>query len=185
MVQNNLWKASLALVIAGATPYGCVDAASSTTTTPAIAPLAQPRHPNILWLIGDDVGPQLGCYGYDIKTPNLDKMASQGVRYTHAYTTAPVCSPARSAFMTGMYQYSIASQDHRTLRKQPLPDGVRVLPDWLRDAGYFSANIVQMPYGAGFKGMGKNDWNFRRNIKETGKAWDSDSWNDLKDHRPF
>lgn len=160
--------------------FGCV--ATLAVAPATIAPAADATRPNVLWLIAEDFGPHLGCYGYqNISTPNIDRLAAQGVRYTHAYTTAPVCSPSRSAFMTGMYQNAIGAQEHRTLNKKPLPDGVRVLPDWLRDAGYFSANIVQMPAGFGFKGTGKTDWNF----KHEGNAFDSNQWDDLKGHQPF
>ena len=58
--------------------------------------------PNILWLIGEDLGVQLNCYGYttEVSTPNLDALAKQGVRYSRAYTTAPVCSARnRSALL--------------------------------------------------------------------------------------
>ena len=64
--------------------------------------------PNILWLIAEDFGNQLGCTGTkEVSTPNLDRLAGEGVRYSRFYTTAPVCSPSRSAFMTGMYQTTI------------------------------------------------------------------------------
>ncbi len=165
---------------------GC---AFAQTVAPAPGVVAPPpsvpaSHPNILWIIAEDMGPQLGCYGYKINTPNIDALAAQGARYTRAYTTSPVCSPSRSAFMTGMYQYSIASQNHRTKgnEKRPLPEGVRTLPLWLDDAGYFSANIVQMPAGVGFKGTGKNDWNF---ITDVSESWKSKQWNDLKGNQPF
>src|SRR5688572_18938820 len=60
--------------------------------------------PNILWLIGEDFSPHLGCYGEKhVSTPNLDRLAGRVVRYTSFFTTAPVCSASRSAFMTGMY----------------------------------------------------------------------------------
>src|SRR6187397_399890 len=100
--------------------------------------------PNVLWLIGEDFSPDLGCYGTkEVWTPNLDRLAGQGVRYTRFFTTAPVCSASRSAFMTGMYQTTIGAHNHRSHRDDgyQLPDGVRVLPDWLRDAGYFTANL--------------------------------------------
>jgi N-sulfoglucosamine sulfohydrolase len=61
---------------------------------------AQPpaQRPNILWLIAEDFGPQLGAYGTrEVSSPNLDRLAADGVRYTRAFTTAPVCSPSRSA----------------------------------------------------------------------------------------
>src|SRR5947209_7464661 len=60
--------------------------------------------PNILWLIAEDFGNHLGCCGTrEVQTPNLDRLAREGVRYSRFYTTAPVCSASRSAFMTGMY----------------------------------------------------------------------------------
>src|SRR6266511_1818777 len=102
--------------------------------------------PNVLWLIAEDMGPALGCYGQkEVWTPNLDAMATQGVRFTRAYTTAPVCSPSRSAFMTGMYQTTIGAHNHRAHRDDGyrLPDGVRVINEWMHDAGYFTANIIE------------------------------------------
>ncbi len=142
------------------------------------------KRPNILWLIGEDLGVELGCYGTkEVWTPHLDQLARDGVRYTRFYTTAPVCSASRSAFMTGMYATTIGAHHHRSHRKDGhrLPDGVRVLPDWMRDAGYFTANIVQLPESFGFKGTGKTDWNFAYE----GRPFDSNRWEDLKVHQPF
>ena len=140
------------------------------------------RRPNILWIIGEDMGPELACYGAaQVWTPNLDKMAKQGVRYSRAFTTAPVCSAARSAFMTGMYQTTIGAHNHRSHRKDGyrLPQGVRLLTEWLREAGYFTANIRNVPGGP--RGTGKTDWNF----KPVGKPFDTADWADLKSHQPF
>jgi N-sulfoglucosamine sulfohydrolase len=140
--------------------------------------------PNILWLIAEDLGPELGCYGTtQVWTPHLDQLAAQGVRYTRAYTTAPVCSASRSAFMTGMYQTTIGAQNHRSHRDDgyKLPTGVRVLTDWMREAGYFTANLRQLPRECGFRGTGKTDWNFTYE----GRPFDSDKWADLKSHQPF
>ena len=144
----------------------------------------KPARPNILWLIAEDFGVELGCYGTkEVWTPNLDAMAGAGMRYTRFYTTAPVCSPSRSAFMTGMYQIAIGAHNHRSHRDDgfELPAGVRVLTDWLRDAGYFTANIRQLPAACGFRGAGKTDWNF----SYKGKPFDTDKWDDLKGHQPF
>ena len=59
--------------------------------------------PNILWILAEDMGPELGSYGYPgVRTPHLDRLAREGMRFTHAFTTAPVCSTSRSAFMTGI-----------------------------------------------------------------------------------
>ncbi len=142
------------------------------------------KRPNVLWLIAEDIGPHLGCYGtQQVWTPNLDRMAQEGVRYTHVYTTAPVCSPSRSAFMTGMYQTTISAHNHRSHRDDGyhLPEGVRLLPDRLRETGVFTANITQMPPEFGFKGAGKTDWNFAVD----GKPFDSNKWSDLREHQPF
>lgn len=141
------------------------------------------ERPNILWLIAEDFGPELGCYGtQQVWSPNLDRLANQGVRFTRAYTTAPVCSASRSAFMTGMYQTTIGAHNHRSHRDDGyrLPDGVRVLPDWMRQAGYFTANVEKLPASFGFRGTGKTDWNFTHP-----PAFDSDDWSDLKAHQPF
>src|SRR5690242_3927281 len=121
------------------------------------------ERPNILWLIAEDFGNQLGCCGTrEVWTPHLDQLAAQGVRYSRFYTTAPVCSPSRSAFMTGMYQTTIGAHNHRSHRDDgfPLPSGVRVLTEWFRDAGYFTANLRHLPEGLGFRGTAKTDWNF-------------------------
>ena len=140
--------------------------------------------PNILWLTAEDLGPHLGCYrATQVWTPNLDRLAADGVRYTNFFCTAPVCSPSRSAFMTGMYATTIGAHNHRSHRDDgyELPEGVRVLTDWLRDAGYFTANLVELPAVLGFRGEGKTDWNFTY----YGQPFDSTRWDDLKTHQPF
>lgn len=142
------------------------------------------ERPNVLWLVAEDLGPELGCYGTtQVWTPNLDRLASQGLRYTRAYTTAPVCSASRSAFMTGMYQTTIGAHNHRSHRDDGygLPSGVRVIPDRMRDAGYFTANVRDLPASFGFSGTGKTDWNFARD----GDPFNTGRWADLKGHQPF
>ena len=120
----------------------------------AISASATP--PNIVWIIGDDLSPDLGCYGYrEVETPHIDRLAEQGVRYTAAFATSPVCSPSRSALITGRYQTSIGTHQHRTPNKGFLPEGVRPVTQHLREAGYQCVN---------FKGQGANgktDYNFR------------------------
>jgi arylsulfatase A-like enzyme len=140
--------------------------------------------PNILWLIAEDFGIELGCYGTkQVWTPNLDQLAATGVRYTRCFTTAPVCSTSRSAFMTGMYQTSIGAHNHRSHRDDgyELPAGVRLLTDYFRDRGYFTANVRELPNHFKFSGTGKTDWNFYC----ANKPFDSDRWSDLKAHQPF
>lgn len=86
---------------------------------------AQHKKPNILWITCEDISPFIGAYGNTIvKTPNIDQLSREGVRYTNAYTTAGVCSPSRSAIITGMYQTSIGTHHMRTNgdpKYQPVP----------------------------------------------------------------
>ncbi len=132
--------------------------------------------PNVLWIIGDDLSPDLACYGNNIvKTPNLDRLAREGARYTQVFTTAPVCSPSRSAFMTGMYQTSIGAHQHNTPNKKPLPDGVKTLTDHFREAGYFTSNT-----NGDFKIPGKTHFNFK---DET--PFDGTDWRQRKSGQPF
>lgn len=155
------------------------------TVAVAAAAAEQPQtRPNILWLIAEDFGPDLGCYGAaQVHTPNLDRLAAEGARYTRFFTTAPVCSPSRSAFMTGMYQTTIGAHNHRSHRDDGyrLPEGVRLLTDWFREAGYKTANLRQLPPELGFSGTGKTDWNFNFD----GRPFDTDRWSDLAGDQPF
>jgi arylsulfatase A-like enzyme len=140
-----------------------------------------PAKPNFLWIIAEDFGPHLGCYGTkEVWSPNLDRMASEGMRYTHFFN-GMVCSVSRSSFMTGMHATTIGAHNHRTSKKQPLPEGVRLLSHWMGDAGYFTANVREFPESCGFRAGGKTDWNF---LVE-GQPFDSDRWSDLKENQPF
>jgi N-sulfoglucosamine sulfohydrolase len=156
--------------------------AAALASTVSVA--AGPDRPNVLWLVAEDFGPHLGCYGTrQVWTPNLDRLAAEGARYTRAFTTAPVCSPSRSAFMTGMYQTTIGAHNHRSHRDDGFrpPPGVRVAPAWFRDAGFFTANVRTFPDDVSVTGTGKTDWNFTVD----GPPFDSDRWDDLTTHEPF
>lgn len=142
------------------------------------------KRPNVLWLIAEDFGPELACYGTkEVCSPNLDRLAATGVRFANAFTTAPVCSASRSAFCTGMYQTTIGAHNHRSHRDDGyrVPEGVKPVTDWMRQAGYFTANLVDLPEHFGFRGTGKTDWNFTY----AKQPFDSSEWNDLKTHQPF
>ena len=76
--------------------------------------VAAEARPNVLWFIVDDMSANFSCYGEKlIATPHVDRLAREGTRFTHAYTTAPVCSPCRSGFITGLYQTTIGAHHHR------------------------------------------------------------------------
>jgi N-sulfoglucosamine sulfohydrolase len=140
------------------------------------------RSPNILWLIGENIDLDLGCYGEKlVRTPNLDRLATEGIRYTRVFCTNPACAPSRSAFFTGMYQTSTGTHPMRSHRNDTfrLPPGVRPITHWLRDAGYFTANIKAI--GERSVGTGKVDLNF---VNE-GAIYQSDDWNALRSHQPF
>ena len=146
--------------------------------------------PNILWIIAEDMGPELSCYGTkQVQTPVLDALAGRGVLYKNAFTVTPVCSTSRSSFMTGMYAMTINAHHHRSHRAgtNPLPPGVQVLTDWLRTAGYTTGNIRQLTseteLAKFYRGTGKTDWNFT--YPDDRKPFDVSDWDQLKDHQPF
>lgn len=157
---------------------------------------ADSAKPNILFILAEDIGKNLSCYGEPlVSTPNLDRLAARGVRYNNAFTTAPVCSASRSAIMTGMYQTSIGAHNHRTWQwnKQPLPAGVRTITDYFREAGYFTVNVAPgagkakkastsgVPGITGSSGTGKTDFNFLTD----GPPFDGFDWNQRKPGQPF
>lgn len=153
------------------------------------------ERPNVLWIVAEDMGPELGAYraignelAAGVRTPNLDRLAREGMLYTHAFTTSPVCSPSRSAFNTGMYQTTIGAHQHRSHRPDdpspypfPLPDSVRLVSDWLRHAGYVTGNITRFPDSLALEGSGKTDWNFSYD----GAPFDTERWSGLTAHQPF
>ena len=150
------------------------------------------ERPNILWFVIDDMSANFSCYGEtSIQTPHVDKLASEGLRFTRAYATSPVCSTFRSALITGMYQTSIGSHHHRSGRGEhriQLPEGVRPVPELFQKAGYYTCNGSGVP-GVGRttqrlgKGSpkGKTDYNFDWNSK----MYDSHDWNGRKKGQPF
>ena len=113
---------------------------------PAAAPDTPPAaRPNILWLVSEDNNPYLGCYGEPLaRTPTLDRLAREGVRYTRAHSPAPVCAPTRSSLITGRYAPGLGTQHMRS--DVPMPEGLRFYPAFLRDAGYFCVNNAKTDY---------------------------------------
>ena len=133
------------------------------TTSPAQTPQttgATARRPNIVWISNEDMSPRLGAYGDALaRTPVLDRLARESVRYTRAFTTAPVCAPSRAAIITGMHQNAIGAQHMRTSedRVPELPGPyeavppfyVKAFPEYLRAAGYFTSNRAKTDYQFG------------------------------------
>ena len=116
-----------------------------------------PQKPNILWITCEDQMPSLGSFGDPVaKTPNLDKLASEGVRFTNTFSTAGVCAPSRATLITGMYQNSIGTLHMRTLGAsefRPVPSYSAVIPEYvkcyseyLRENGYYCTNNSKQDY---------------------------------------
>ncbi len=139
--------------------------------------------PNILWLSTEDMSASLGCYGDpNAITPNIDQLAAEGVRFTRAFTAAPVCAPNRASIITGLYQTTLGSMHMRSTGEgkkatppPALPAEVRCFPEFLRRAGYYCTNNE------------KQDYNFGPTPPE---SWDESSatahWKDRRDPKqPF
>jgi arylsulfatase A-like enzyme len=104
--------------------------------------------PNIIWLTSEDNSPFFGCYGDEFATtPNLDKLASEGFLYTHAYANAPVCAPTRNTILTGVYACSGGNEHMRS--NYTKSDIVKTYPEYLREIGYYCTNNVKTDYNLG------------------------------------
>jgi N-sulfoglucosamine sulfohydrolase len=122
---------------------------------------ARPQaRPNIVWISNEDMSPRLGVYGdRHARTPVLDRFASQAIRYSNAFTTAPVCAPSRAAIITGMYQTTLGAHHMRTTEDTvpELPGPylavppffVKAFPEYLRAAGYHTTNRAKTDYQFG------------------------------------
>ncbi len=134
--------------------------------------LAAVERPNILWITSEDNGPNLGCYGDPFAdTPNLDRLASKGMIYLHAWSNGPVCAPARTAIISGIYPTSTGSEHMRS--QAPLAPGMKMYPQFLREAGYYCTNNSKEDY----------------NLEKPGQVWDESSarahWKNRQPGQPF
>ena len=101
--------------------------------------------PNILMLTCEDSSPHLGCYGDpNANTPNLDTLASRGLRYTRAWSNAPVCAPARTCLISGRWAPADGAEHMRS--EVPMPNGHQMYPQMLRAAGYYCTNNRKEDY---------------------------------------
>lgn len=107
--------------------------------------------PNILWISHEDLSPIYGCYGDDYaRTPNIDRLATKSTRFNKAYSNAPICAPARSTLITGMYSTSLGTQHLRS--EIPVPEELKILPEVLRETGYYTTNNVKTDYNFSHEG---------------------------------
>ena len=142
-----------------------------------------PARPNIVWIFVDDMSANFSCYGETlIQTPNVDRLAREGTRFSRAFVTAPVCSPCRSALITGCYQTTIGAHHHRSGRgveKIHLPQGVEPVPALFQRAGYYTC--IGGPLGGKRVVPGKTDYNFEWDAA----MYDGADWSGRRPDQPF
>jgi len=129
----------------------------------ALVPFANPlaaqrEQPNIIYILADDLGyGDIGCYGQQyIKTPNIDRLATEGIRFTQHYSGAPICAPARCSLMTGLHTGHTYIRNNRELPdplayktgQTPIPDETRTMAEMLRESGYATALIGKWGLGS-------------------------------------
>jgi arylsulfatase A-like enzyme len=130
------------------------------------------ERPHILWLTSEDHGPDMGCYGDPVaRTPNVDALAAKGMLFKKAWSVAPVCAPARTAIISGIYPSSSGGLHMRSM--VPMPAGTQLYPQLLRAAGYYCTNNSKTDY----------------NVSVEGQVWDESSnqahWKQRADGQPF
>ncbi len=135
MINRNYIGNSSLLICLGLTQFGNILAQPEKLN---------PEKPNILVFIADDAGMDFGCYGNSgIHTPNIDKLAEQGLLVENAFLTAPQCSPSRSSMLSGQFAHTIGTEDLHA----PLADGIKYLPTYLQGAGYFTGCMLKKHFG--------------------------------------
>ncbi len=133
--------------------------------------------PNILWITIEDSSPQFfGCYGNsDARTPVIDKLAEEGVRFTNAFSTGTVCSPSRSTIITGVRTYKMGTGNHRS--NYAIPKFIHGFPYYMQQQGYYVTNNAKTDYNVGdVKKFTKQAWN-----ESSNKA----GWWNRKPGQPF
>ncbi len=133
------------------------------------------ERPNILWLTSEDNNVNwIGCYGNPhVNSPNIDQLATEGFRYTHAYANAPVCAPSRSTWITGVHALSMGTHPMRSRYNIP-HDLIKYYPDHLKTSGYYVGNDKKTDFNIG----GRKD----------SDCWDNSAevdWDKLKNNQPF
>lgn len=136
-----------------------------------VATAAESR-PNILWLTSEDHSPHMGCYGDKLaRTPNVDGLAAKGMIFKHAWSCYPVCAPARTTIISGMYPASTGAEHMRSM--VPMPADTKMYPQFLRVAGYYCTNNSKEDY----------------NLAKPGQVWDESSprahWKNRRSDQPF
>jgi arylsulfatase A-like enzyme len=101
---------------------------------------AGPAGPNVLFIISDDLRPDLSCYGSHVQTPNLDRLAGSGVRFANAWVQYPLCNPSRTSMLTGRHPTTTGALSNRNYFRDSYPDLI-TLPQLFKNAGYDTLGI--------------------------------------------
>lgn len=122
---------------------------------------SQEDRPNIVWLVSEDNSKHyLRLYEEGgAPMPHIEALAKEGIVFENAFSNAPVCSVARSTIISGCYASRIGAQYHRKMQQVPMPDGLKMFPQYLREAGYYTTNNAKEDY----------------NLIKPGKVWDESS----------
>lgn len=123
-------------------------------------------YPNILWITIEDTSPQFVGYegNQTVHTPNIDRLAMEGVRFANAFATAPVCSSSRSTLISGCRTEALGTGNHRSA--YPIPDSILGFPEYLRRLGYYTSNNSKTDYNtSAARRIIKSAWN-----ESSGKA---------------
>ena len=164
---RNAFARAVSAVVLGLITLSC-SSESPREAAPVPAPATSSAKTNIILIYAEDITTLIGAYGdKSVKTPNIDQLMREGIRYTHAFQAAGVDSPSRAAMITGMYPTSIGAQHMRTMETEikgaaataakPMPDGlphysvvpppaVKPFPEYLRRAGYYATNNHKTDY---------------------------------------
>ena len=131
--------------------------------------------PNIVWLVSEDNSKHfLKLYDENgASMPNVEALAEKGIVFNNAFSNAPVCSVARSTIISGCYAPRVGAQYHRRMELAPMPDGLKMFPEYLREAGYYTTN------------NSKEDYNFIKSENVWDESTRNASYKNRKSGQPF
>ena len=131
-------------MLCGAAASGIVHAENTPTAAGATAPRAQNTKINVLFIICDDLNCDLASYGHPkVKSPNIDRLADRGVRFTNAHCQYPLCGPSRASFLTGLYPDQTLVRRNTIYIREHVPN-VQTLPQMFRQQGYFATRVGKL-----------------------------------------